>query len=883
MKRKMKHSVMAAFIIIFSGLFLFLSFSRYQDKINEFFKADMQERLASDVSQSANITGNKMRRMISSLQLLSQGAANQEIALTDSRIFSFLDKGKETGEFSAMATVLPDGTVTANNAASIRISDSSYLQKMMAGGSVVFGSSLEAADGGKGIVIGVPVSRNSKVIGGILGYLFGGVFDRTLETNTFDKKGTAFLINQDGNILFSSATQNFEESNFFTNSNLFTIEQESILQMKNDIQKGKMGGFYYHSREFNDYVRYAPVNINGWYFVYKLPFSVFAAKSKLILQNTTMLSIELLAVLLILGGYWIIKEYRYRKALEQIYQQAHSTLTEIELFLSSLPGGVLRYTADKKGEFKFVSQGILKIFGYTKRQFEEAFYNQFENTIYPNDRKRTLKSIHHQIEKNNFAEVEYRMVTSSGEIRWMLNRVKVVTDMNGEKEFCAVVVDVTNSEIAHKKARDAMLQLETLSNSIPGGVAQFLYHNGSLILIYANDGFYRLSGYGKNEYQQLPEGQGIWHAHPNDFRNLQVMLEKQIKRQEPLSAEYRLERKNSEIIWVSLSGTRTVNSLGQVVYQCIFTDITSFKKTQQELELEKERYEIAENLSDDILFEYNIETDYMEFSPLFTALTGRYSRISKFTSAISEEEIIHTADLPAMRMFLEKATLGDAEEGVEFRFKTSQGEFIWHRVKTKIIFDENGKPSRMIGKAYNIDKQKKEMQRLTDKSQRDPLTNLYNKIATQSRIEDDLKNAEPGRRHALMIIDIDNFKSINDNYGHLEGDVVITEISSNLQMLFRTSDVVGRVGGDEFIVFLRDIPADYTISLKAKAIRDIFRNSREGKRLNCKISGSIGIALYPTDGTTYQELFSKADTALYRAKEFGKDCFTFYNVKLSSE
>ena len=116
----------------------------------------------------------------------------------------------------------------------------------------------------------------------------------------------------------------------------------------------------------------------------------------------------------------------------------------------------------------------------------------------------------------------------------------------------------------------------------------------------------------------------------------------------------------------------------------------------------------------------------------------------------------------------------------------------------------------------------------------------------------------------------------------MEGDRVITEISSKLQMLFRTSDVVGRIGGDEFIVFLRDISTDHLIAEKAKAIGEIFRNTHEGKQLDYKISGSIGIALYPADGTTYQELFPKADLALYRAKNLGKDCYAFYSDELHS-
>ncbi|MDF2632912.1 MAG: Two-component sensor histidine kinase, partial [Caproiciproducens sp.] len=623
------------------------------------------------------------------------------------------------------------------------------------------------------------------------------------------------------------------------------------------------------------------VGINGWYIINAIPSNVVVLKSNRILGYTGLLALKLIAVLLLLGAYAAIYEKKNKKALRQTNEELNRTKAELETFVAGLPGGAFRYRADGKTDFQFVSDGLLKILGYSKEEFVQKFSNSFENMIYEEDRKKTLNSIHQQIEKGQFAEVKYRIVTADGCIRWMLNRAQIVTDVDGQREFCAVVVDITDSKKAHKRAKDAMTQLETLSNSIPGGVAQFFY-NGVLTLIYASEGFYKLSGYAKGEYAQLPNGEGIWHAHPDDLHHLNSIMKKQISAKEPLSAEYRLSRKDGSIIWVSLCGTRTVNSQDQVIYQCIFTDITSFKNTQQELELGKERYEIAENLSDDILFEYDILTDYIELSPLFTALTGRYPRISNFSKEIYQDEIIHFDDLPEMNAFLREVRLGHSENGVEFRFKTRSGEYIWHRVKIKIIFDAHGEPSKMIGKAYNIDAQKKEMQRLTDKSQRDPLTNLFNKIATQSQIEDDLKDAEKGSRHALMMIDIDDFKAINDNFGHMSGDMVITEISSKLQMLFRTSDVVGRIGGDEFIVFLRDISTDHMIAQKAQAICEIFRNTHEGKHLDYKISGSIGIALYPVDGTTYQELFPKADLALYRAKNLGKDCYAFYNDELHS-
>jgi diguanylate cyclase (GGDEF)-like protein/PAS domain S-box-containing protein len=580
--------------------------------------------------------------------------------------------------------------------------------------------------------------------------------------------------------------------------------------------------------------------------------------------------------LFLLAIYFVIYIKRGKKALRQTNEVLGRTKIELETFVANLPGGAFRYSADEKAEMQFVSDGLLKMFGYTKKEFDQKFANTFPNMIYVDDRTKTLNSIKQQTAKSNFSEVKYRIVTADGRTRWVLNRAQIVTHESGYSEFCAVVVDITESRQAHKRASDAMVQLQVLSNSISGGVAQFLYDDGNLTLVYASEGFYKLSGQTKEEYARQNNSGGTLCAYSEDQAGLQFTINRQIAKQAPLDVEYRLIQKNGKMIWISLSGTPTVNRHNQIIYQCIFTDITSFKNTQEELEQERERYQIAESLSDDIMFEYNIVKDYMKFSPLFTALTGSNPYFPDYLKGIEQNDSICSADLPGIKEFFKDIGLGHSDAGAEFRFKTKSGDYIWHQFKAKVVYDAYGKPLTAVGKAYNVDEQKVEMQRLTDKSQRDGLTNLYNKVSTQSQIEDDLKELETGGEHALIVIDIDNFKAINDSFGHLVGDGVIRDIAAKIQVLFRTSDVVGRIGGDEFVVFLRGVSSDDMVKEKAKAICDVFRNTHPVGHADYQISASLGIAICPTDGTTYQQLFPKADLALYQAKNLGKDCYAFY-------
>lgn len=875
MKRRINTPITAIFIIaIFVG-FLILSFSRYSFLLNRTFEEELQQNLSSDTRHNAKIADSELNKTILSMEFIAQSIGVDDRGLDKIGIGGILSDLKKTDQSMTVAIGLPDGTCYLNGGQTIQIGDRPYFQQAMAGGTAVSAVPQSRVDGTSSIVVTVPVRRGGKVVCTVSSIIPTQSLRGLLATESSGEAGNNWIVRGDGTIIVSPDVLHTNK-NIFTDTYLALEDPSSLGRMKAAIKDAQSGNSHYYSNKGEYYVCYMPIGIEDWYIIGTVSIDAVASRSNKILFYTVSLIIKLAIALVLLAAYVVLSERKNREQLRKKNEELKRTKVELETFVANLPGGAFRFSADEKAEIQFVSNGLLKMLGYTLDQFLSKYDRSFYNMIYEEDRLQIINSIHHQIAKANFAEVKYRIVTAEGKIRWLLNRAKVVTLEDGCREFYAVVVDITESKLAHKKANDIMTQLQTLANSIPGGVAQYLY-DGGLKLIYASDGFYKLSGYSKAEYAKFPGEEGMKNVHSEDLQRVSAAVKNQIEENRPLAAEYRIVRKDGSVIWVSLSGTHTVNQNHQVIYQCVYTDITSLKLTQEELEVERERYQIAENLSDDIMFEYDIVTDRMDFSPLFTALTGHYPHIPGFLKDIMQNQSICPKDLPQFRALLREYQQGNAESGIEFRFITKTGKNVWHRVKAKIMYDGYGKPSKAVGKAYNIDAQKKEMQRLMDKSQRDPLTSLYNKTATQSQIEDHLANSNMQGKHALMMIDIDNFKAVNDQFGHMAGDEVISKISARLQKLFRTSDVVGRIGGDEFLVFLRDISTDDLILEKASAMCSIFRNTQLAGHPDYKISGSIGIAMYPSDGKTYQDLYPKVDSALYRAKKQGKDCFAFYS------
>lgn len=222
-----------------------------------------------------------------------------------------------------------------------------------------------------------------------------------------------------------------------------------------------------------------------------------------------------------------------------------------------------------------------------------------------------------------------------------------------------------------------------------------------------------------------------------------------------------------------------------------------------------------------------------------------------------------------------------AEIGLEYRQKGPKGDVFWVSATVIHLNDIPGESLKVIGYVKNINERKLRDLELLKQSQKDGLTGLYNKKVTQSLVEGYLAGEGAGGRHAVVMVDIDNFKRINDTFGHMRGDDALMEVSRRLQEFFRSTDVAGRIGGDEFLILLKNYVSADMLVRKMEALGDLMRNVplKEG---DFGFSGSIGVSLYPEDGTTFKELLKKADISLYYSKAHGKDRFYLYGGRFGS-
>lgn len=156
----------------------------------------------------------------------------------------------------------------------------------------------------------------------------------------------------------------------------------------------------------------------------------------------------------------------------------------------------------------------------------------------------------------------------------------------------------------------------------------------------------------------------------------------------------------------------------------------------------------------------------------------------------------------------------------------------------------------------------------------DPLTLLFNKAAVGREITDHITNGGTG---VFMFVDLDNFKKINDTYGHAFGDDILHEFGDCIRRVFRHTDILGRFGGDEFIIFLPNPIDDDVVSTRAQELLDLMNENIKIEDETIDFHASIGIAKCPSNGTTYEDVMAKADQALYYSKKNGKNMFMYYD------
>ncbi|SET01640.1 bifunctional diguanylate cyclase/phosphodiesterase [[Clostridium] polysaccharolyticum] len=303
------------------------------------------------------------------------------------------------------------------------------------------------------------------------------------------------------------------------------------------------------------------------------------------------------------------------------------------------------------------------------------------------------------------------------------------------------------------------------------------------------------------------------------------------------------------------------------------------QELEHELDLSKIKYSILADCTDCGLWEYDIETKCLNQSKKLHGIWEHNNLdIPNYRDTVLGWGIIHPEDVDVFKAYCNSMDNGVPNFQYDLRAVTDDATFTWLRYTGSTYYDEYGKPIKVVGKTIDVTKEKKEKEDLERKANLDSLTKLNNKVHTRALIEEYL-NRYDGENimHGFYLIDIDNFKQVNDTWGHLCGDNLLVQFANRILGAFTTNDIVGRIGGDEFLVFVPNIKSYAEGRRIAQKI--ITNGSKIYLENHQTITLSVGMSVFPRDAQSYDALFRSADLALYRVKQKGKNGFCAYDKK----
>ena len=416
----------------------------------------------------------------------------------------------------------------------------------------------------------------------------------------------------------------------------------------------------------------------------------------------------------------------------------------------------------------------------------------------------------------------------------------------------------------------------SMIDNIIAGICFFEYEDGEMKPIFVNEGFFRMLGYSRVEGMKYLERVEL-SIIPDDLPTYRQAIRDVLKDDGVVDTEFRTVTGSGNLRWLHVRGNLYAREGRKYTIVSVIEDITERKSVEEELQRQAERLHILSQAEGEKIIDYNAKTDVMiirtndEYGMAQDEIHSRY--MQRFNAAM-----IYKEDVAYYKAVLESLLKSPKHDTIEFRIKRFDEDYTWYQANLTSLLGAEGYVTRIVGRMINIDDRKKKEMELLLRAEKDALTGIYNQGATEQLIHNAIEDGNENSLSAMMIIDLDNFKEANDLLGHANGDQLLEKTAGILKEMFKGGDVIGRIGGDEFLVYMRNLEsisdADEMAGNIVKQVR--YDLDFEGQPIH--VTCSVGVAVYPYHGKNYEELFEKADRAVYTVKANGKDGYRVYHA-----
>ncbi|WP_353409686.1 EAL domain-containing protein [Pseudoteredinibacter isoporae] len=516
-----------------------------------------------------------------------------------------------------------------------------------------------------------------------------------------------------------------------------------------------------------------------------------------------------------------------------------------------------------------INRACLKLFKVNSR---EEFDEISKNLLGPGAINMFKKEVAAFWNSEDSFKSEFNFINAKGEIIVVELKIQIP---KGDREFYLVPVsltDMTEQRRIDKKLKETLLRYELVVKGSYGAIWDWNVKEKN---VYFSKSWCELRGYDKDEISDSEE-EWVKGIHPDDVQRVMNAVQDHFDRKTDVFQEdYRIVCKNGDIKWVADRGVAEYDLEGHVLRMAGSEfDITERRRLDERLRLVASVYE---NSAEGVMI-LNKQGIIMDVNNAFEKILGfRKAEVVGSRPEMFSSEKKHRSSYSSVWSGLKN-------------FKQWQGE-IWNHHKDRshrpswltisCVYDGD-ELTHYVGLMTDISQIKKSEEMLYQLAHHDTLTGLPNRLLLNERLEQAMRYALRRERHvAVVFVDLDNFKFVNDGMGHAVGDKLLKQVAEILSETVRADDTVARIGGDEFLLVLGDIQNPENVGYVAEKLLKKINSKVTVDGQDLRVSASMGVAVYPGDGEDKSTLIRNADAAMYRAKSSGKMNFQFYTEELT--
>ena len=432
------------------------------------------------------------------------------------------------------------------------------------------------------------------------------------------------------------------------------------------------------------------------------------------------------------------------------------------------------------------------------------------------------------------------------------------------------------------REQEYVRMLKTLLSNVHGMVYR-CRDDADWTMEFVSEGCSRVTGYeprdlmfnGRVSYESL--------THAEDQLWVREAVREALKQRVSFDLEYRIVHANGGIRWVWERGTGVQDAEGRIVaVEGLIQDITERRDTVQALRDAEQRYRGLFDNAIEGIFRTTGDGHYLDANPALAHIYGFESPAELMTSLRDIGRQLYV-DPTRREEFMHIMRARGSVSGFEAQVYRKNGDIIWISENARAVFEDNGRLMSYEGTVEDVTERKLYQARIEQQANYDTLTGLANRSLLQDRLEQALLQASTyNTRVAVAFVDLDRFKYINDSLGHHVGDELLRTMADRLESCVRDCDTVARLGGDEFVVLITGQTAPDLVRNIVERMLAVVTQPWITEHGEFNVSCSIGVALFPNDGADAQTLLKHADSAMYRAKESGRNNFQFFTRELNA-